>query len=275
MTQIEQNLRTLLRGPKHQLVSWWKYILPAINQWSHQKQNNDAPIESTQKSIYYQSFLAASSYTAWTHWSLHPMTCLMLADLIREEKLQKVFEFGSGYSTVFLTKFIQQVHANTQIESFEHQVGFSDSLLNTLSRINNKVAKLHTTELVQFDDEDFDALFESQTDAQQLLTQKATPVPISRYRETRLRNVFYQYNFDQIPDHSVDLVILDGPNGNGRSIAFPLLRHKLKNPSWILIDDYLDHPYLADLERVYRFEIIKESQLDDNEYVLVKIIEPK
>lgn len=273
MTQMEQTLRAALRGPKNQLTSWWKYILPAINRW-HQEQQHNQSVQPVTKSIYYQSFFAASNYTPWTHWSLHPMTCLMLADLIRTEKLQKVFEFGSGYSTVFLTKFIQEVKANTQIESFEHQVGFSDRLLTTLSRINNKVANLHTTELVQFSDEDFEALFDDKTNAQQSLAEKTTPVPLSRYRETRLRNVFYQYDFSQIPNQSVDLIILDGPNGNGRSIAFPLMKHKLKSPSWILIDDYLDHPYLSDLEKVFNFEVVKESQLDDNEYILVKIMEP-
>jgi hypothetical protein len=275
LKRTEQQLRSILRGPKHQLISWWRYILPSINRWNRCNKTENPAQRRKMNLAFYRSFAAASNYTTWSHWSLHPLSCLLIADLLRQQEIKKIVEFGAGYSTIFLTKFIQQASINATIESFEHQVGFSDRLATTLKRIGNSASTLHTCELVQLADEHFDQLFRAGAEPQVLLKEQSVPVPTSRYWETRLHNVFYDYDFSAMPDHSIDLLILDGPNGNGRSIAFPLLKHKLKTPSWVLMDDYLDHPHLEYLERVFQSEIVTKEEIDDNEFVLVKLHHPK
>jgi hypothetical protein len=274
LKQPVQQLKSILRGPKYQVLSWWEYILPSINRWNSIHKTDDFSEKLNANLVVYRSFWAASRYTPWSAWSLHPLGCLLVADLLMSEEIQKIVEFGAGYSTIFLTKFIQQTSTDTTIESFEHQEEFSGRLAMTLNDIDNHVATLHTCELIQCTDEQFKQLFRTDVEPQTLLKQKGVAAPIAEYRGTRLRNAFYDYDFSVMPDHSIDLIILGGPNSNGRSIAFPLLKNKMKTPSWLLMDDYLDHPFLADLQSVFQSEIVAKEEIDDNEYVLLKLHHP-
>ena len=105
-----------------------------------------------------------------------------------------------------------------------------------------------------------------------LIDVKFWNLPTEQYPETRVRNVFYEFNYRNWQDGTIDLLIIDGPNGNGRSLAFPFLKNAMRFPSWVLIDDYLDYPFLDDLKRVFVANVISHTETINNEFALVELI---
>jgi DNA-binding transcriptional LysR family regulator len=97
------------------------------------------------------------------------------------------------------------------------------------------------------------------------------PVPRQLYPQTRLHNVFYDTDLLQQLQGEVDLVILDGPNGNGRSIAFPLLRGVVKTPFFCFVDDITHHPYMEQMSRVFDYDIVFLEHSGRDAYVLVRV----
>jgi len=77
----------------------------------------------------------------------------------------------------------------------------------------------------------------------------------------RLRNSFYMIEPDEIPPN-VGLVVLDGPNGNGRSAAFPLLKPVLHTGALIFIDDLTSYDFESRLGMLYNYETV--SKLTDS-----------
>lgn len=214
------------------------------------------------------AFAKADRYTQWNHWSLDHKSIIWIAELIVSQSITNIVEFGAGYSTVVLADFLTQVSPGTCLDSFEHQKTYSDRLMAHLppkARI-----RLHCCELLQVDDQVFGELFSSSQPYADFVASGA-PIPAQRQHETRLRNTFYRYNFRQFAPQSIDLIILDGPNGNGRSLAFPFLKHAVKLPAWLLIDDYLDYPFLHDLQRVFDHRIERHLEIQGKEFALVKL----
>ena len=69
------------------------------------------------------------------------------------------------------------------------------------------------------------------------------------------RNCFYDMTENDLPD-DIDLVILDGPNGNGRSISFLHLKNKLSNGAYILIDDSDHYDFIERCKQVLDVDLI-------------------
>ena len=69
----------------------------------------------------------------------------------------------------------------------------------------------------------------------------------------------------------IDLFILDGPNGNGRSILFPMLK-EVKGPFYCLIDDISHYPFMSELERSLKHDIIFKEIYGHEAYCLAKIM---
>jgi hypothetical protein len=57
-------------------------------------------------------------------------------------------------------------------------------------------------------------------------------------------------------EYWIDLAILDGPNGNGRSISFLHLKDKISKDCAIFIDDSDHHDYLERCSQVFDTEIL-------------------
>jgi len=216
-----------------------------------------------------RGFQSAERYRRWDGWSLSYSAIFQVAILIARGEVNRIVEFGAGFSTIALAEFLSQTAYSVTVDSFEHQAEYAVPLNANLS---NSDVKLNCVNLLQLDDERYVNLFTVSNPNEYFHTQ-STAVPQERYGETRLRNAFYDYDYSQWPDTSVDLIILDGPNGNGRSIAFPLLRDVVRIPGWILIDDYLDYPFLDDLRKVFKFETIYQDRIAGKEHILVKVFE--
>ena len=70
-------------------------------------------------------------------------------------------------------------------------------------------------------------------------------------------------------------VILDGPHGVGRSLAFCLLYQCLEPGSIVLIDDYKSFSSIKNLTKLYKFEVIEKSLLFAKSWIVVRITSKK
>lgn len=191
---------------------------------------------------------------------------LLVANL--PQSIQDVAEFGAGYSTLFLARLSELRNKALRITSFEHrQVSYER--LKAALRPFPKV-RLINPGLKQLSADEYEALFSSRQPATDYL-ELGTPVPRQLYSRTRLRNAFYDTDLLQQLQGEVDLVILDGPNGNGRSIVFPLLRAVVRTPFFCFVDDITHYPYMEQMSRVFDYDILFLENSGRDAYVLVRL----
>jgi hypothetical protein len=72
------------------------------------------------------------------------------------------------------------------------------------------------------------------------------------------KNVFYDIKDEQLPD-VIDIMIVDGPHGNGRSIAFLHGINRLKSGSYVVIDDYNHYDFIEKFEKLFKDRLNKKS----------------
>jgi len=224
---------------------------------------------STAASALEAGFVLADQYRAWDSWSLDRTSIIWLAELLLQQEIKHIIEFGAGFSTLALAGYLRQMLPETSLMSFEHQPDYARRIQSFLPV--DSQARVECAELWQVDDLVFERLFTVPA-PYSAFKAAATPVPVERYHETRLHNVFYEFDFEKIAAGTVDLIILDGPNGNGRSLAFPFLRHALRLPGWLLIDDYLDYPFLDHCRKVFAADVIRHFEGGCKTYMLVRVV---
>jgi len=153
-----------------------------------------------------------------------------------ESKPINVLEFGSGVSTDFLVDLIGEGY-DLHIVSYDNDLTFA-----TKSRHLN--LKLIISSLVETFDSDFENLFRERKYVKSFFHKLVTEI------HTRQKNVFYEINEEDLPK-TVDLLIVDGPHGNGRSIAFLVGLNRLKNGSYVIIDDYNHYDFVEKFKYLY------------------------
>src|SRR5262249_27821237 len=105
----------------------------------------------------------------------------------------------------------------------------------------------------------FRKILAAPSEATAIWRDRADSLPEDLYQQTRITRAFYDRLVDDPPrlqPRERLLVILDGPNGSGRSIAFPLLAGMSDEVSFWLIDDWDHYPFLPEMAAVY--EILEE-----------------
>ena len=204
-------------------------------------------------------------------WSVSRRALKLLMENLPGD-MESVVEFGAGFSTLFLTKLFALRGKSIKMLSFEHQENFYNNLRGILSKFNH--VKLIRPELKQLTDHEYETLFISE-DGILNFRAMGSPVPKEQYHETRLHNVFYDIDLSQLIENHVDLFILDGPNGNGRSIVFPLVKKIVEPPYYFLVDDISHYPYLEEMSRLFKYEIIFEENFGHDAYCLVRVTDIK
>ena len=163
---------------------------------------------------------------------LHELELRSIKTIIEEIGVKTIVEFGSGASTQFLIDLYEEDELDYTIYSFDHDPQYAYSN-------EHPALSLTMTPLVKCSNEHFERMFtddaydssgfENCSDEDQ--------------RNFRVQNAFYDLDPEDLPD-DIELVILDGPNGNGSSISFLHLKEKLADLSYILIDDANHHDYV-------------------------------
>jgi hypothetical protein len=150
-----------------------------------------------------------------------------------------IVEFGSGFSTQFFVDFAIESKIDLTITSFDNSEEWCFKPDGDYPFL-----QLHLRQLLECDDESYKKMFEVKTyDPDLMKVRIEAPT-------TRQKNCFYEFQENDL-DQQYDLMILDGPNGNGRNFAFLHLKDKMKIGSYILVDDYSHYDFVETMNQFF------------------------
>lgn len=190
-------------------------------------------------------------------WGLSIRAFEDLYDIISNHKKDclSILEFGSGISTRFLVDIAE--HKNLTIESYDNDPKWCFQDADRYSFLN-----LNMRDLVECSDNEFaDMFLKKEYNPKNMKVRQDPP-------HTRQKNCFYDIREEDLKKE-YDVVILDGPNGNGRSFAFMHLHKVLKPDSYILIDDYQHYPFVKILKHFFNVEKYSESNVSKSEQHII------
>lgn len=178
-------------------------------------------------------------------WGLSRSAFQQLYGIITASKKSpfRIIEFGSGISTQFLVDCaLRNTSKKIEILSFDNDPEYIFKPKN-----NYDFLKILLRNLLECDDEQYNHMFAEKKYLRELMHHKVTPLA------TRQKNNFYDIRDGDITDY-YDLMIVDGPNGNGRNIAFLHMRNHLQNGSYVLIDDFTHYDFIDRFKSLYTAE---------------------
>jgi predicted O-methyltransferase YrrM len=211
----------------------------------------------------------AEQYSRWNPWMLSREAISAACGIIASAGTGSIVEFGSGYSTIVINDFLRSINSAASLISFEHRKASMREVMKHIAPRWGTAYRLR--QLVQFSDQLSQLIFCGHANVELLTVGHAPIVPVEDHDRTDLKNAFYFIDCEADLPGTIDLVILDGPNGNGRSIAFPLLRGRMRRGSHILIDDVEDHPFIEQMGRVFDYQMIRHCTTGAKEWALVQI----
>jgi len=184
-----------------------------------------------------------SKYT-YNGWGLSKSALIKLKELIDGYDIKRVIEFGSGQSTYFLDDI------GVEYISFDDNPIYAAKLKNVMIR-----------DIVQLKDDTFSDIIFNKINYFDICDNQ----PILKNTHSRQKNCFYKLNGDDISGN-FDLVIIDGPHGNGRSIAFNVINPFLSERSFILVDDYNHYPFIDNLKIYFPDNKLYYSHNESGDY---------
>lgn len=186
-----------------------------------------------------------------------------LYKIISEHEKSKlsVLEFGSGTSTQFFVDIVENKVKDLTIESYDNDLRWCFKHSEKYDFLDLKIRGL-----VECNNKNYASMFVNKKYDQNMMTIRRAPP------HTRQKNCFYNVQEDDLTNE-YDIVVLDGPNGNGRSFAFLHLNDILKHGSYVFIDDHKHYPFVKTLKHFFEVELYSEN--DDclsEQYAIYKII---
>ncbi|WEK55851.1 MAG: hypothetical protein P0Y55_07345 [Candidatus Cohnella colombiensis] len=182
----------------------------------------------------------------------------------------RILQLGSS-QTVFVWEALRSLDLlPVEVIVIEHDpIRASQLLTNTTSMTG---ITLNWNSLKQVTDGECEQLFSEPAEASERWGTIGKSVPLNQYQHYTIRNTFYG-EAHQIPllHNKIDVLIVDGPHGNGRSFAFPIFSSLLKKDALVLIDDFDHYPFAADLERIFSFDEIYKDVWEDQHWLLVRL----
>lgn len=175
-------------------------------------------------------------------WGLDPQLLSNLALYLNQAN--RIIEFGSGSSTQFMLDYREKHNLDYELYSFDHNVDHAFK-----PALKHKKFKLKIRELVQYEE---GAMSQFLTGGK---LGKKIKVPKEHYGNTRLKNCFYNLKKNDLVG-KYDIVIVDGPNGNGRGFSYGYLKGHIDVGTIIIIDDFHHHPFLAHCNMVLNTKVV-------------------
>jgi hypothetical protein len=163
-----------------------------------------------------------------------------------------IVEFGSGRSTEFLIDAMKGLDYKVNIFSFDDSPEYA-------FKGTHPNLKLNIVPLVECSDDNFNKMFNEKKYDQNLMPLKNTAV------HTRQKNTFYKVEDSMLPE-KIDLMIVDGPHGNGRSLAFLRCFDRLRFGSMVLIDDASHYPFHHHLSLLNENIVLHKQHLKGNKW---------
>jgi hypothetical protein len=182
-----------------------------------------------------------------------------------------IVECGGGQSTVFFRSLIRnRVLHPSAIHTFEHDLSWAQALIAKVGDTPNMFVHYYPLKVIS--DYEWEQLFYDPLHAMDKWGKMGFLVPQSENANLQIHNAFYNLVPEVVASLGpIDIMIMDGPHGNGRTISCPLLFKQLRPySSFILIDDFDHYPFLDDLASVFQFrELCRE--VDRKHWVLVQL----
>ena len=172
---------------------------------------------------------------------LHSCQLLELENIILTKDIKNIVEFGSGQSSRFFNDFRTLHNLDYSLTSFDHNDAYA-------------FGSATIRDLVTCDDEAFDKMFEDRK-----ITKDVFSTAQHEKDNFGAKNCFYDLTDEDLPD-DIDLVLIDGPNGNGRSLAFSHLVGKLKSPCYVMIDDVNHYDFLDRAKQIFDYDVITHTE---------------
>jgi hypothetical protein len=195
-------------------------------------------------------------------WGLSELSLKKLEDIIRtsENNTLRILEFGSGKSTMFLSDLNEIIDKQLFVTSFDNDETYSYKVKE------NDCVNLKIRQLEECSDSDYEKMFSDKKYNSELMYDKKSPL------STRQKNNFYKIEKGDI-NGSYDLIILDGPNGNGRNISYLHIINNVKKGTYILIDDFTHYDFVERLQSVLDSEEVfkHNDRTNGGEFVIHKI----
>lgn len=180
-----------------------------------------------------------------------------------------VLELGGGHST-FLWQALQSLGLlDVRAVTLLHEPQQADELTKRTAQ-GGAITVRHSG-LKQITDDEWERVFADGSSAAANWASLGASVSADRYRHYTIRNTFYDDIELPLADHVVDAMIVDGPHGNGRSLAYPLFCGKLKPDALVLIDDFDHYPFLADLGRLFAYRELYRDVAGQQRWALVRL----
>lgn len=202
-------------------------------------------------------------------WALSKSSIKYFYAYLSDKSEKNIVEFGGGSSTIFWNELLRKQANDFNYITLEHHPEWADKLKS----IDELQGEIFLCKLKQLDDTTREEIFLNPKTASAIWEKSDKYLSVDDYCDTRARNCFYDIPESIMnSDIQFDGIILDGPHGNGRSIAFPLLYNHIKPGTIVLLDDYTHYPFLDDLKQVYDFEILKLSDKPTKSWIIVKVI---
>lgn len=172
---------------------------------------------------------------------LHSIQIDVLNRILQEKEAPTIIEFGSGNSTQFFSDL--DPARIFSMDSIDHDKRYAWK--GTDSRIRLSICPLKQRSQLEFD--------------RALISGNVAEGPEGEFVEGeisfRTPRLFYDLSTVELPN-SVDLAVIDGPNGNGRMLAIPALRPMLASGSHVFIDDVHHFAFEDVLSRFFSFEVV-------------------
>lgn len=184
-----------------------------------------------------------------------------------------VLELGGGRSYLFWQALHQLGLMPVQAVSLEHD----SSLVNQQKQTADSACiQVEQQTLKQISDEGWRNMFANPGAARQIWQDEAVPLPESQYWNYTIRNTFYGEAHQLLTEEeSIDVMIVDGPHGNGRSLAYPLFASAMKPGGYILIDDFDHYPFVADMGSLFHYKELHREAIRGQRWVLVQLLSRK
>lgn len=219
-----------------------------------------------------ETALSHTDQWEWKHGlALHKGAIVHLCRRIEANtKKFQVLELGGGYSTLFWYALLKLDLLQVQVTTLEHHGAWVKELAVLLEGWGG--GSIYNLSLKQVSEEQSESLFASPKESLGRWTTVGTAVPKELEDHYTIRNTFYD-GLEQLslPAQSIDVMIVDGPHGNGRSLAYPLFCNALKPDALVLIDDFDHYPFLPDLARVFHYEELYREAVGNKRWVLVRL----
>lgn len=151
----------------------------------------------------------------------------------------RVIEFGSGISTQFLVDIKYFYNLDIKITSFDNDINYCFKSKQIYPFLSLKIRNL-----MECSDVDYIQMFVNKEYNKQKMYLRKEPT------HTRQKNCFYDILDSDINGY-YDLVIIDGPNGNGRNFVYLALKDHLKSNTKIFIDDFDHYDFVDKLKLIF------------------------